>query len=251
MTEAARRPQAKPISSMPRREAHGERGGDLGPDEVEALDPEVVHQTDQVLGQPVRRPGMAERHGGRAAEAAHVGPARPEAPRHVRHPGVPGLAALGVAVQQHRFWLGPRVREALVAVEQARVGRQAELRHWALPVRGQYHPRPLRKVVADAPGEGVGGWRRRDRRPALRGARVSRARRGWPAAPSTSARRAPAGRAPKRIPWAGPQSTLLGHEPAPRGTVRAHPVTDVHTGAAYGPASARHGYALAPFPPWR
>ena len=193
--------------------------------------------------------GWPSGFGGRAAEAAHVGPARPEAPRHVRHPGVPSLAALGVAVQQHRFRLGPRVREALVAVEQARVGRQAELRHWALPVRGQYHPAHFARSPRTRRAKASGG--RRDRRPALRGARISRARREWPAVPSTGARRAPAGRAPRRIPWAGPQSTLLVHEPVPRGTVRAHPVTDAHTGAPHGLASARHGYALAPFPPWR
>jgi len=60
----------------------------------------------------------------------------------------------------------------------------------------------------------------------------------------------PVGR-PNAARGRGPQSTILGHEPVPLGTVRAHPVTDVHTGAPHGPASARHGYALAPFPPWR
>src|SRR6202040_4236897 len=93
-----------------RREGAGDGPADLGANEVKALDPERVHQPDEIANYDVERPRKVSRHRGRLAKTSHVRADDAEAACQVGHPAVPRRAAFGIAVeQQDRLRLTPRV----------------------------------------------------------------------------------------------------------------------------------------------
>ena len=104
----------------------GTRDGaaDLGPDEMEALDAQRIHEAAEVVDDDVEGPGEIARHGRRRAEAAHVRAHDAIPVREPRHPGIPRGAALGIAVQQEdRPGRAPGIGVVVNEVVQVEAGR--------------------------------------------------------------------------------------------------------------------------------
>src|SRR5215510_13675409 len=92
-------------------ELERDRAADGLPDQVRPLDPEMIHEMPQVMGEPAERPRIAGRRNRRSAEAARVDANDAIVSGEQRDPAVPEPRALGIAVMEddrlgRRPWIG-------------------------------------------------------------------------------------------------------------------------------------------------